>query len=147
MNHTLKRIAPYVVPATGVALAVGTLFLPQLAFAQITGDKLGTLGIKVYAGSSSFLTIVANLINFALFLAGLVAFIFVLYGGFVYLTAGGDSARAGTGRTIIVNAIVGILIIFISWILVRYFANLTQNNGNPGSGGTGIDFNSSNSQP
>ncbi len=79
---------------------------------------------------SDWKSALARVVNWALVLAGLLAFIFFLYAGFQYLTAGGGDG-AETAKKTMVNAIIGLVIIFISMAVVRFvIENLNSSSGN-----------------
>jgi len=60
---------------------------------------------------------------------GLVLLMFV-YGGFTFLISGGDSAKVEKGKTIIKNALTGLVIIFFSGMLLNYaVSRLVTNTG------------------
>ncbi|PIS08090.1 hypothetical protein COT78_00105 [Candidatus Berkelbacteria bacterium CG10_big_fil_rev_8_21_14_0_10_43_13] len=55
-------------------------------------------------------------------IAGVIAFFFLMYGGFMYLTAAGNPDQSKKGMQSITNAIIGLIIIALaygltSWIL------------------------------
>jgi len=52
-------------------------------------------------------------------LAGIATFILILFGGFRYLTAGGDEKAIGEAVKIITNAVIGLTIVFGSWWAIR----------------------------
>lgn len=49
--------------------------------------------------------------------AGVIAFAFLLYSGFVYLTAGGNAESAKKGQAGILNAIIGLIIIALAYTI------------------------------
>ncbi len=51
--------------------------------------------------------------------AGMAAFVFLLIGGFRYLTAGGDEKAVADAAKIITNAVIGLVIIFVAWWVIR----------------------------
>ncbi len=52
-------------------------------------------------------------------IAGILAVIFVIYGGFQYLTSTGEPDKAKAGRTTIINALVGLMIAMLSTVIVN----------------------------
>lgn len=68
-------------------------------------------------------SIITTVVNFALVIVGIIAVIYLIYGGITYVTAGGDAERAGKGRVTITNAIIGIVIIIAA--LAIYNAVIT----------------------
>lgn len=88
------------------------------------------------ATTKSLETIITSLIRLFLLFAGFIAFFYALYGGFSYLTAGADSEKADTGRKMITNAIIGLVVIFLSYAIVT-FAIRALNNVNSSGTATG----------
>lgn len=70
--------------------------------------------------------LLVRIINILLGIAGLVAVIFLIVGGFRYITAGGNEEAAEAGKKAIVNAIIGIVIIILSFVIVRVVANAVK---------------------
>lgn len=73
----------------------------------------GTLDVK-----DTILTI----INWVIYAAGAIAIVYLIYGGILYITAGGDAEKASKGKTALINAIIGIIVVFLSLAIFRYFA-------------------------
>lgn len=65
-------------------------------------------------------TVIANIINIAMMAAGLVAVIYLVIGGFRYVTSGGNAEQIEGAKATILNAIIGLIVIFISFLLVNY---------------------------
>jgi len=55
--------------------------------------------------------------------AGLVGFIFVIYGGFRYITSQGEPEKTKTSRQTITNSLIGIVISIIAAAAVSFIAN------------------------
>ena len=53
-------------------------------------------------------------------LAGVIAFFFLIYGGFMYLTAAGNPDQSKKGMQSITNAIIGLIIIALSYGLTSW---------------------------
>jgi len=75
---------------------------------------------------------IASVVNQAMPLvfaiAGIILLVYLVWGGFDYMTAMGDPEKAGAGRARITNAIVGFVIIFIAfWLtqILKYLFNIT----------------------
>lgn len=101
------------------------------AHAQITGsgDAVAPGGRKFTLGDFNFLNplkgadlngLIGTVIGILLTIAALAAFIYLLIAGFQYITAGGDAAKATTARTGIINALIGIIIILVAYVVLRY---------------------------
>lgn len=79
-------------------------------------------------------TIITNIANWVLWIAGAIAVIYLVYGGILYITAGGDETKASKGKTAIVNAVIGIAIILAALIIIRFVRQFIE--GNVSGGGT-----------
>jgi hypothetical protein len=67
----------------------------------------------------SLTQIAMKTLEFLLGIVGIIAVIMLLIGGIAYMTAGGDTKRAETGRDIVKNALIGIAIVMSALILVK----------------------------
>lgn len=56
---------------------------------------------------------------FIFFFAGLALLLYLLYGGLILLTSGGEPKKVESGKQIITNAFIGFLIIFTAYWLVQ----------------------------
>jgi len=65
--------------------------------------------------------LIVNIIRILLIVAGLVAFVYLIIGGYQYVTAGGNAEQATAARTTILNAIIGVVIVFASYAIVTWF--------------------------
>jgi len=78
---------------------------------------------KKYCGSYSLNDIVkvgVKATEILLGLSGSVALLFFIYGGVVFLISGGSAEKITKGKTIIVNSVIGIIIIFSSFIIIQF---------------------------
>lgn len=100
--------------------AIGNVLLAGAAYAQVTDipSPIQDIGQEV-----SPRNILVAVINIALILAGALAVIYLIYSGVIYITAGGDAEKAGKGRTGIINAIIGIIIIALAFGITQYLIN------------------------
>ena len=96
----------------------------------------GINGVNCSAGTS-VTGLITTVINWMLALAGLIAVLFLIIGGFRYITAGGNAETAEAGQTTVINAIIGIVIIILSYVIVNVVSNLVTNTGG-GTSGTGL---------
>ncbi len=68
--------------------------------------------------------LIINIIQFMIEIAGILAVLFFLYGGFVILTSGGSSERMQTGKRAVTAAAVGLVIVLASIIIIHTFFTL-----------------------
>lgn len=67
-----------------------------------------------------FYGLINTLINLMVYAAIPLAVIVVLYGGFCIMTAAGDESRFQKGKDAIIGAVIGLVIVFGSYILVNF---------------------------
>lgn len=66
-----------------------------------------------------------NIINILLLLAGMVAVIYIIIGGYSYITAGGNADAAAAAKNTLLNAVIGLVIVFgafavVKWVLDKF---------------------------
>ncbi|MGA2667156.1 MAG: hypothetical protein ABSE91_03700 [Patescibacteria group bacterium] len=98
------------------------------AYAAITSTQLNSLAIPSLTGTTNGLIgVIATILTWVFLIAGILAVIYLIYGGILYITAGGDAEKATKGRVAIVNAIIGIIIIALAFLIVMFVNNAVQN--------------------
>ncbi len=106
------------------ATSLGALLLPAVASAAVTIENVGgSLGL----GSADLKQTVLNIVTFVLGLLGLIAVIMILYGGFIWLTAGGNEDKIGSAKKVISAAVIGLIVILLSWAIVNFVVKSTIN--------------------
>ena len=61
-----------------------------------------------------------NIIRILLILASVVAIIYLIIGGYTYVTAGGNADAAGAAKNTVLNALIGLIIIFSAYAIVYW---------------------------
>lgn len=69
--------------------------------------------------------IIASIIFWLLTFAGIVALIFVIFGGFKFLTSGGEKEKVEGARKTLTWSIVGLILILSSFMIVRLVGQVT----------------------
>lgn len=90
---------------------------------MVTEVTDGAVNSNVVTDSSNAPKIKNVFYNFflaTLYAAGVGAVLVLIYGGFLYITAGGDGDKAEKGKKTIVGAIIGIIIISASLVSYNY---------------------------
>jgi len=80
-------------------------------------DRANTGG---FATETGVVDKVHEIINVLVYGSGLVAVIILVYGAFLFITAGGDDQKIETGHKTITAAIVGLIIVFIANVIIRF---------------------------
>lgn len=69
------------------------------------------------SGPNGIILKVANIFAFA---GGAAAVLVILIGGFMYITAGGDSGKANSGRAAVTYALVGLVVIVLGRAIIGF---------------------------
>ncbi len=67
-------------------------------------------------------TLVVNTLGF---IVGIVAVIMIIIGGLKYITSGGDSSNISSAKSTILYAIIGLVVVALSQVIVRFVLNKT----------------------
>ena len=70
--------------------------------------------------NNSLQNIAKKVVNVFSIIVGIVAVIFVIYGGFRYITSGGDSGSVGNAKNTLIYALVGLVIVALAQLIVHY---------------------------
>ena len=65
-------------------------------------------------------SLIHTIVNFFSLIVGAVSIIMIIYGGFKYITSGGDSAGVTAAKNTILYAIIGLIIVALSQLIVRF---------------------------
>jgi len=132
-----------------LGVTVPVLFVTSVASAsaQITSKIQGGLTTAAKgsgytsgaAGSGDLAAIVGNLIGQALTLVGVLLLGLMLYGGILWMTAGGDKGKVEKATSVIKNAVIGLIVIVLAYALSNFIVLSLGNatTGGTGTGGTG----------
>jgi len=71
-------------------------------------------------------TIVLTIINWFLFFLGLTATVFLIYGGFLYITSAGSDDNVNKAKKIIIYAAIGLILILVAAVLVNAIVNMVS---------------------
>jgi len=113
----------------GIIGVVGAA-LPTLAQVNTSVENLAL-------SDRSPVDVILYLISWFLGILALLAVIFVLYGGFVWLTSGGNEEKIETAKKILKSGLIGFVIIMCAWGIVLYLIGVFSDA--TGTGTTGSD--------
>ena len=125
ISQLVKKVSVFQVAQVLGIVFVFALALAPLASAQFSVPSSGSSNLPNDTSISSF---IIKIINIALTVAGLIAVLFLIIGGFRYITSAGNEETAEQAKKIITNAIIGIVIIILSFVIVRVISNALISN-------------------
>ena len=114
-----KKIPARAATFFGVLLfvVIGSFLIPHGVFAA---DALESVGQGAGLPETSLPILIARIIRAVLGVLGIVTVLLVVYAGFIYMGAKGDSAKVDKAKKIITNAVIGLIIIFSSYSIASY---------------------------
>ncbi|MBU2542348.1 hypothetical protein KJ785_02200, partial [Patescibacteria group bacterium] len=119
-----------------LTLVCGGFLLAGFAYAQTDIYGLNPVSNNIGLGSDDIRLTIAKIIRAVLGLLGIIAIGIMLYGGFIYMTAGGNEERIGTAKKILINGVIGLVIILSSFSIAQFLINkLSQATFIPPGGG------------
>jgi hypothetical protein len=114
-----------------VLAVAATVASPMAVLAQSAPNPFDTARTKVSAvgdaagigtgqDENTLLRMIGNIINVILGFLGVILLIYILYAGFLWMTAGGDKSKVETATTMIRNAIIGLVIIVAAYAISTF---------------------------
>lgn len=89
---------------------------PQSGDTEASGDRINT--------------IIQTVINIISLVVGVVAVIMIIVGGLRYITSGGDSGNVTGAKNTILYAIVGLVVVALAQLIVRFVINRSTSETN-----------------
>ena len=110
------------------------LAIVMSAYAIFSGIRIAILGNKSFGDCNPLSgqecidagDMIVNLIQWFGGVAGVVAAIFLVIGGWGYITSSGDSGKLQKAKTTIMYALIGLVIVALAEVLTAFIANLVR---------------------
>lgn len=87
-------------------------------------SKLLGIGAPANASKAGFNSIIGLVLSLLILAAIILSLLFLIWGGFDWITSGGDKQKLQSARHKIVFAIVGLVIVFLAFFVVNVVSNL-----------------------
>ena len=129
---SLTVLAPGLVPAlASVAVA------DNISSAVCSGTNIAANGSSSSTGCTGSSTasvtlqpLAAQVVNIFSIIVGVVAVLMVIYGGFKYITSGGESGNVSGAKNTLIYALVGLIVVAVAQFIVHFVLS-TANNAVP----------------
>ncbi|OQX50978.1 hypothetical protein B5M47_02340 [candidate division CPR3 bacterium 4484_211] len=82
-------------------------------------QRVPSIQIHWYVGYSDIAEAFGAAVRWGIFFALLVAGLFMIFGGFKYVTAGDDPKNAQAARTMMTNAVIGVIVVASVFLLLK----------------------------
>jgi hypothetical protein len=103
-------------PLQNLFAETGGYFIPKVCLGEQPAPPAPQCGLP------EMVQIAVNVSKLLLGLLGSVTLLVFVYGGFVWLTAAGNSQRIEHGRKVFEGALVGFLLVLSSWLIIYFVA-------------------------
>lgn len=127
LKNFRKTVAALV---TGLALAVIPVVAPVAVHAADIGNNLkcgsnldasgSGCDSNVTTGSSNLNNVITDIVNIFSVIVGIVSVIMIIYGGFRYVTSGGDSGNVSSAKNTIIYAVIGLVVVALAQFIVQF---------------------------
>lgn len=71
-------------------------------------------------GTQKIQTIVTTIVNIFSVIVGIVAVVMIIWGGFKYITSGGDSGNITGAKNTIIYAVIGLVVVALAQFIVQF---------------------------
>jgi hypothetical protein len=142
----IKKIKQNILRSLAGVFALSLLALPVFAVQTVSAQEViqsplckgaveptsafqgrGTPGTDCIAETADadeqFNNIITQVINIFSIIVGVIAVIMIIYGGFRYITSGGDSGKVGDAKNTILYAIIGLVLVALAQFIVKFVLN------------------------
>jgi cytochrome bd-type quinol oxidase subunit 2 len=131
MLKTLRSKIAVVVTALSLALVPAAVPVAVYADASIQQNlQCGTTfttdsaaACNTDAGAKTVNDTIVKVINFFSALVGIVSVIMIIYGGFKYISSGGDSGNVQSAKNTIIYAVIGLVVVAMAQFIVQFVLN------------------------
>ena len=127
MSKISKFITSIIIAVAFCALGLNTLtpFTPAFADDSICDNPHVDDQIKAASGCSSGSTdelpnVIQGIANAIILVAGVIAVVFIIYGGIQYMTSAGDSSKTKKAKDTILYAAIGLIICALAFAIVNF---------------------------
>lgn len=110
-----------------LAATLGSLLVSRAALAINTGLETTANVAGLSTANVDIATRIGQIIGIALSLVGVVFLVLMVYGGFIWMTAAGDSEKIKKAKGIIINAVIGIIIVLASYAITFFILDQVGN--------------------
>lgn len=109
----MKKVLAISTPIAALLTFTSTSFAAALGTCATGFTALCNLGVD------NFGSLVGKLIQFIFVIAIVAALLYLIYGGFRWITSGGDKNAVSGARDHIIAAIIGLVVIFLSYFIIN----------------------------
>ncbi|MCK5060946.1 hypothetical protein KAR28_00180 [Candidatus Parcubacteria bacterium] len=114
-----------------IILLLGLLIAPSVQAIDLGIGYAENIGLAS-AGDEDIRDTAVGIIQYLLTFLGIIAVGIILYGGFVWMTAGGNEDRVAKAKKIITAGAIGLIIVISAFAITSFVIEMTENAINGG---------------
>lgn len=107
-------------PATVSAQAAQDNIRNNLKCGTNLDTQVGQCNSDVSTGTTGVNKVITDIVNIFSVIVGIVSVVMIIYGGFRYVTSGGDSGNVSNAKNTIIYAIIGLVIVALAQFIVQF---------------------------
>ena len=148
LKRLRKNLATAVVALGFLALPLAAFALPASVSAQGSGSADGSVTTggniqnnlkcgttlstentecNVEEGTAKVNDLITTIVNIFSIIVGLISVVMIIYGGFRYVTSGGDSNNVSNAKNTIIYAIIGLVVVALAQFIVQFVLDKVTN--------------------
>lgn len=124
----LQKIKTYVLALAALITFSAPALVPIAVYADTTTQQGICTGVNAATdtgncggnGGLQLGDIAQRIVNILSIIVGIVAVIMIIFGGFRYITSGGDSGNVSSAKNTLIYAIVGLIIVALAQVIVHF---------------------------
>lgn len=127
----LTFAAPALVPSAVASAECGNIAKQIYSGAKsASSETSGDCGASDAEGTTKIREASKKVVNIFSLIVGIAAVIMIIFGGFRYITSGGDSGKVGNAKNSLIYAIVGLVVVALAQVIVRFVLSQTADIAN-----------------
>lgn len=103
-----------------IGAIISAAFLPLITKAAELNLGLSEVAGEIALPSADVRVVITRIINVAMGFLGIVAVLIILWGGFTWMTAGGNEDKVAEAKKIITAGIIGLIIVITSFAIASF---------------------------
>ena len=124
----LKRLLIFIISFTILMSCTSVLAGDSPFMGEFSKELLNKAGVRPDDDPTVASTAerIGEVINIILSIAGVVIVIYIIYGGILWITAGGNEEKVKTAKKVLINAVIGAIIVGTAYTITTLILVLTQ---------------------
>ena len=107
-----------------VSVGLFSVFLFAFSFSFVGAQAIPPIESNTTVDSTTIQSTAVTLINYVISIIAIIAVGMIVYAGFLYITSGGDEKKLGTAKNLILYAVIGLVVVIVSYSIVGFVNSL-----------------------